>query len=217
MIIAHTPCKYKLSRIVVLVGPNGSWKSVLLRDIENLANSDVVPTERPNFSLRRIRFAMDTTSLEKQILTFTEVYSRILQEENQAVRDQVYYRKFNSSNGDISIGVVQRNLFSNFIKSKPEYFPCSHHGFLNRAIVRMDGKARLSILGEKPLGDLLKEPRNILQAIANYDDKRKEVVDRILSAFRRILVVDPTKMKNYRLRLSEVAPKHPSFEWSWTP
>jgi hypothetical protein len=76
-------------------------------------------------------------------------------------------------------------------------------------VVNLDGETRLKILDAKSSVNEIKHPTHVLGRLFTNDDIRCRVRDVGYKAFRKYLVVDPTSMANFEVRLSERPPVDP--------
>ena len=79
--------------------------------------------------------------------------------------------------------------------------------FVRVFTLRLDGKTRFDLVGEKERGDLIEQrPKNHLWALFADDDARDKVRQFTEEAFDKHFVIDPTKGAKLRVRLSDRAP-----------
>src|SRR5437667_142622 len=74
--------------------------------------------------------------------------------------------------------------------------------------IRLDGRTRFELTSDRPTGDLLGRPQNILAHLFQDDSLRKDVREIIHDAFGVYFVIDPLAGGNLRIRLSEDPPTH---------
>ncbi len=78
--------------------------------------------------------------------------------------------------------------------------------------IRLDGKNRLTLLNEQPMGDLMKAPQNPLALLFVNNELREKVRSIVLDAFGSWFVIDPTNGGKLRVRLAKRAPVNESEE-----
>ena len=81
---------------------------------------------------------------------------------------------------------------------------CSWYLAYNTLI--LDGRGRIGLINEQNAGDLQQTPQTSFQALFHDDIKRAEVRRIVHDAFDTYLVIDPTKLGKFRLRLSPTEP-----------
>jgi ABC-type cobalamin/Fe3+-siderophores transport system ATPase subunit len=186
--IATTP-------VTVFVGPNNSGKSKVLSEIHQ-------------FCLRGTKVATDV--IVDQII-FDSFTTDVAEEKIRRVT-----LKPNASEalteGHIVVGkrgarhhVAKTQLLDAFKNSNSKaarFCPW----YLQFNTLMLDGKSRITLVGEQSAGDLQQPPHTSFQALFSDDTLRNEVRRISHEAFGSYVVVDPTHLGHLRLRLSSRAP-----------
>ncbi len=85
---------------------------------------------------------------------------------------------------------------------------------LRFSLMRLDGRTRFSLTDEKPSGDLIAVPANMLVKLL-VDSKSRELVQQhITDAFGKHFQIDPTGMTTLRIRLHDTPSDQPNSELS---
>ncbi|MCF2147643.1 ATP-binding protein [Desmonostoc muscorum LEGE 12446] len=79
--------------------------------------------------------------------------------------------------------------------------------YLSFNTLLLDGKSRISLIGQQSAGDLQQPPHTSFQVLFRDDAKRDEVRRIIYDAFGTYFVIDPTSLGQLRLRLSSRPPQ----------
>lgn len=194
------PLSIRTTALTVLVGPNNSGKSQALRDIENILINQSNISKLVIADLDMLEFA-SYSEYEKCFLSVAD---------NKGDKANAPLR-FRSSLGH-----------HNALEINPAALK-DYHGdaFLRRlhcGIVfglRLDGKARLSLMTSKSAGDLLGPPDNHLGTLFQDRQARSQLCQLTFEAFDRYLVIDPTSPGTLRVRLSKRAPVDEAEEQGW--
>ena len=86
------------------------------------------------------------------------------------------------------------------------YKPYFCNFYLSFNTLRLGGGNRINLIRQQAGGDLQSQPQNILQVLFQNNQKRQEVRRIIYDAFKKYFVIDPTKLGDLRIRLSETPP-----------
>lgn len=198
------PLEVQTGRVVLIVGPNNSGKSLSLREIESWCLAQAGP--------RKIIDSLDVDfpdSTERGIELIREFEAEPPQNQptppgqfwvtEHAVSDQPTRQTWVDPNSFAS-QILQRN--PNFMRS----------WFTTWYTIRLDGRTRFSLAEPKPTGDLQLHPQNHLWALFVDDESRERVRRLTEEAFGLSLVIDPTAMNVFRIRMSQRAPSSTSEE-----
>lgn len=196
-----SPLAFDCTPVTVFVGPNNSGKSKILQEIQRYCQYP--GTTSTDVILDRIEF---------QPLSQSEAEARIAAATVPPRRDET----LTPTNRLLSIRGSRIQIhFENLVRAmmNPSLDPFTFcNNYLWHTTQIMDGRNRISLVQEQPAGDLL-EPSNSSFALLFKDDSKREELRRIIyEAFGLYLVIDPTKLGFFRLRLSRNPPSSPSLE-----
>jgi ABC-type cobalamin/Fe3+-siderophores transport system ATPase subunit len=187
------PLETDLTPITVFVGPNNSGKSKLLLEIEEFCKTGKINTKDVILSELKFTEIIDKEAeIQKHTLTPTT--------RETLAPDQIIY-----GYSKIRNKVDKNQLFQYLsdVESYREYF-CTY--YLSFNTLRLGGGNRISLIVGQSGGDLQEQPQNILQVLFQNNSKRQEVRRIIYDAFKKYFVIDPTKLGQLRIRLSETPP-----------
>jgi hypothetical protein len=88
--------------------------------------------------------------------------------------------------------------------------------FISLFTIRLDGSTRLALTMPRLSGDPRKQAQNHLWSLAQNENARILLREMTYDAFERYFLIDPTAMRLFRIKLSEVPPP-PGVEQSLTP
>jgi len=200
------PLETRPSGVVVLVGPNNSGKSLALREIEQWCNAE---------------------NLDHRVVDSMAVRFPTAPEE--ALRLARRFRVPNTPGGPESQLTI---ACYNFDKGEQHSPPVSFQGdtFKDSVVrqdsynlrlalsrpytIRLDGRNRLRLTESMRVDDLLGVPANHLIALFKDDSARERVRQLCADAFNLHFVIDPTGLKELRIRMSERAPMSSAEEQS---
>lgn len=183
--------------ITVFVGPNNSGKSQILREINQICVNG--NNNSNNKIIDRIEFlGIHENDVEKIINKirlepeFNEVIypDHILVGRNGA-RQQVYLAGYKNA-------LLNPNAFvSEFC-----------NGYLSHNTLILNGNNRINLVNTQSAGNLQEQAHTSFQMLFRDDVKRAQVRRIIYEAFGQYLVIDPTNLGNFSLRLSTNEPKN---------
>lgn len=190
---AKPPLETDTTPITVFVGPNNSGKSKVLIEIQTFCQNGTPSTT--NAILNELDFkAVSDPEAEVNSHTLTPINNEFI------------------NPGHILFGKAQHrhqldrqqlvSFFSNVTTHRHQY--CAYYVSFNT--IRIDGGSRIQLIKEQGAGDLQSHPQNSLQVLFRDDAKRQEVRRIIFDAFKKYFVIDPTKLGQFRIRLSDVEP-----------
>jgi ABC-type cobalamin/Fe3+-siderophores transport system ATPase subunit len=187
--IAATP-------VTVFVGPNNSGKSQILREVERYCRTG--QKDANDLLLAELTFSgLDPACTVQSI-------ERIRQPPNPGEAQQV---------GQIFVGSrygrqqVPLETLAQFIQAPATNVSAFCQWYLTHLTLMLDGRSRISLVGQQTAGDLQRPPESSFQVLFRDDTKRHEVRRIVLDAFGRHFVLDPTHLGQLRIRLSERAPR----------
>ena len=187
------PTQFKAAPITIVVGPNNSGKSCLLREIGTFCQK----------GMKSNAHVLDNLSFHG--LTTAEV-NRALIEMEQPVRPEE-----DMALGHIRIGkpgtvknVPHQHIEQCWTKpnDNPSFF-CQYYLFFFTLI--LDGAGRTNLCRQQAAGDL-QHPANSLAKLFTDDQLRQKVRAIIYDAFGFYLVIDPSHVGQLRIRFSAVPP-----------
>lgn len=187
-----------LRGITVFVGPNNSGKSLVLREIEQAFHVDPMPADLK--LLKSYEISWPTIGEAKQRL---DAFSRFKQP--NLPEGYVSIGRMALGGGGIEVAHFHWAEFERLLSQK-------HNAswvvtqFLKWGVVRLDGRSRFSLTDDRPGDDLTAAPTNVLSHLFQDDAVRQLVRDIVRDAFGSYLVVDPTRLGLFRLRLSSTPP-----------
>jgi hypothetical protein len=145
------PLVVPVQGVTILVGPNNSGKSLVLREIEA-----AISTNGPfdgkvvkDFSIAwptAAQFAEDVDRLKKRAPLGTPI-------------DNIYVGRFNPA-GNIEANTINlASLNQQFINKNRHWVSSQFWRFFQ---IRLDGRTRFDLTNDRPTGDLLQRPTNLL-------------------------------------------------------
>jgi energy-coupling factor transporter ATP-binding protein EcfA2 len=183
------PLIIKISPMTIFVGPNNSGKSKILSEIEKAARTG--NTHNTNVIIDSLSFHQ-INDIDKEVF---ELINSI-QPDNAG---NITIKKNNTH-----YGVTENSLRATLSNPGTDI-----NNFCN---LYLDGKTlKMNALGstmlhEQQAGDLQQKPIGNFSILFRDSKKRKELRRIIFDAFKRYIVIDPTKMGTFRLRLSDIEP-----------
>lgn len=200
---------FPLTPVTVFVGPNNSGKSRALIEIEQwlthpsppschvIANLQFQPWEEGAFRTALERIVASPHPGEANIPDHVLI-EQLRPQDNASVRFQLN----------------RKNLVAEAVNPNGPH-RSQYCNYLSLYTLRLDGRSRLSLIDEKPLGDLLRTPPNHLAKLF-VDERARSQLRRIVhEAFGKYIVIDPTNVGQVRLRLSKRAPEDLREEQGW--
>lgn len=200
---------FVLTPVTIFVGPNNSGKSRALIEIEDWVSK---PLQSGSKILENITFrALDCELFEQNLNQLSVepsegevihvghlLVERVNPQEGRTQRLQIFLE-----------GILQE-------ASNPNENPRHHYSsYLRLLTLRLDGSSRLSLVKDTSAGDLLSAPTNNLGKLFSDDEARAKVRRIIFEAFGKYLVIDPTNVGSFRLRLSMNRPSDNQEEQGW--
>ena len=187
--------------VTVFVGPNNSGKSKVLSEIYQYCSTgtrDVTNVIVENIAFEH--FSQESAEERIKQVTLHPLSNETLQPNYLIVGKKAHRLK-----------VRKADLFNSFlnIDTHTQLF-CQWYLSYNTLI--LDGRSRINLVNNQKAGDLQQPPQTSFQALFRDDIKRAEVSRIVHDAFGSYLVIAPTHLGQFRLRLSPNAPATASQE-----
>jgi ABC-type cobalamin/Fe3+-siderophores transport system ATPase subunit len=182
--------------VTIFVGPNSSGKSRVLAELHrNFYSgqrdvSDVIIDDIEVENLQPDVAALELTKMRLEPLPGESVAPGQVVIGKRGARDKLEENWFIS-------------LLINAKGSKQNFF----HYYLRHNLLFLNGQNRLNLIQQQGAGDLQSPPTTTLGILFKDRVKRKEVRRIIYDAFKSYLVVDPTNLGNFRIKLSDIEPQ----------
>ncbi len=185
--------------VTIFVGPNNSGKSKVLSEIQKYCENGNV---NHNFNL------IDDISFngvnETKIPSIISSCIQVPNDRERLSSRQIIFGKDRNQ--------IPEDLPNKFLTDPNSYKSLFCFYYLKEKTLKLDALNRISLIKEKPLGDLLKTPSNDLAILFTDDDKRLETRRIVYDAFNLFFVIDPTKSGTLRIRLSKIEPESHQLE-----
>jgi predicted ATPase len=202
------PLHLELSPVTIFVGPNNSGKSRALLEIEEFCTLE---KNEPNKILERVEYFK--WSEEGFNAALMEVKSEPLLGE-VLHKDHIYISRLKPQSNAMKRSLV--HLKTAIAEAmNPNVSLSQYNHYLSLFTLRLNGKNRLSLTDEQLTGDLQQPPTSILGKLFLNNNLREEIRRIVFDAFGQYLVVDPTYMGQFRLRLSPRPPVDEREEKGW--
>lgn len=187
--------------ITVFVGPNNSGKSQVLREIHQLCISGNQNTNN------KIIDNIELTAVSEDDVN--NVIDKIKQEPNfgeMIHQDHILIGK-NGERQQVHLPSLKSALVN---PSASLYQFCN--SYLKYITLILNGSNRINLVNKQPAGNLQASPHTSFQVLFRDNEKRYEVRRIIYEAFGQYLVIDPTNLGHFSLRLSAKEPENESEE-----
>lgn len=200
-----TPLEVDTPNVTILVGPNNSGKSLTLREIEDWClgkNPELKTIEEIS-----LEWPDTIDDFEEMLLRHKAAPPR-----NQIAQpDHIWVSRPVIRQGEES---VHQQINEN---SARQWFEQKHVGqllsfFVRLYTLRLDGRTRFDLVDPKDTGPLEEHPQNHLWALFVNDEGREKVRQFTEEAFGRHFVIDPTGMRQFRVRASDARPPSKAIE-----
>ena len=182
------------SSVTIIVGPNNSGKSLLLRELDGFLRADRRTDEFK--ILGSVSF--DPESVADCRADIDQNTCNELDGE-QSLVDHCFYSR-NGEKQQFHIPILTTWLKNPTVDAR--FFKT----YVKFNTIKLDGPNRIALVADKPLSDLTHTPQNRLAQLFRNRANRYELRRVVFEAIQAHLVVDPTKLGHVRLRLSTVAP-----------
>lgn len=197
--------------VTVLVGPNNSGKSLLLREIELWCKGGAKDNKfRILEDIKTIWPANGAEAIE-----LLRPFSFESLPGHPAAPGRFWLFKPAIANMSELRAEVREDLFQTWLDNG-DLLQLQRH-ILSYLTIRLDGRTRFTLVEPKPTGPLEHPAENHLWALFIDEDARRKVRQFTNAAFGKYFVIDPTALQQFRVRLSDVDPKDVALEQSLAP
>ena len=207
------PLELKPSAMTVFVGPNNSGKSLVLREVLQLAE---LGRTAGRHIVEGFEISLPSDEEIQSMLEDREVHvpsNETLPEGHIRVARPIP-SSGSATNLDINIGTIVHQISEGRAQRDEgsddwwrNCWPGIYTQFASLFTVALDGKTRLALTEQRPSGDLLASPVNHLVSLFQKDEARKRVRKIAYEAFGLYFVIDPTNPGNLRIRMATRPPK----------
>lgn len=188
--------------VTIFVGPNNSGKSLILREIETLAFTRFGGGREKAKTIESLEGDWPSPAkLDSWLDTFG---SRNVHQPDQV---RLWSRRPHGDPIATELSRTQLEAVARNVATDPANWAIAASYFLRWGLLRLDGRTRFELSGDRPGGDLTSEPQNALQFLFQDDVVRKALQDLIYDAFGRYLVIDPSNLGRFSLKLSDTLPE----------
>lgn len=179
--------------ITVFVGPNNAGKSLVLREVETAMTVHPFPTGLHILQDYEVRWQS-----RDEIDAFLEKAKG--PEQPHQAEGQVSIARLNP-NGGLEHTFLDLNSLYSIAggKSNKRWF-ATH--FLKFGLIRLDGRSRFNLTNDQGAGDILNPAHTVIGKLFQDESARLSARTLIYDAFHLNLVVDPTNLGSFRLRLT---------------
>lgn len=183
--------------VTILVGPNNSGKSLLLREIEAIFESHPLPNN--------LKILKDFEIVWPSLADLEALVSRMMFLSPPSLpKGHVALGRLSAVHGRETV-VLEEDMLRRIVDQKDGKGWFSHH-VLRWGAVRLDGRSRFGLTGDRRGGDLLQPSENVLAQIFKDDALREKIRALIFDAFGLYFTIDPTDLGNLRIKLSSEPP-----------
>lgn len=205
------PLDFDPGPITVIVGPNYSGKSKLIREIQwYLQHGRSSPN---NVILSHLK----TKPIDPK--SINDIIDAVIQKPNfgETLRpDHIIIGRLGSRQQVSKHDFIEAVLNFSTAEESHYYRNRAASWFFSQNTIPLDGQSRITLTNDQPFGDLNSSPTNTLQKLFRDDSIREEIRRIVADAFGLYLVVDPTNAGQLRLRLSKRPPEDLNEEQSLT-
>jgi len=191
--------------VVILVGPNNSGKSAALKEIETWCmghpgNQKIID----DLDIVMPADLVTATTLLKKIETAPDP-PEVAHESEMIIRRPPVTRT--GPPGGLKMRINFKELQGHLDNAED----VNHKRFfrekvLSNFVLRLDGRTRFSLTEQKPAGNINAAPQNHLWYLFEDDVARKTAREYTSQAFGLHVVVDPTAMQHFSVKMSPRAP-----------
>ena len=187
------PLVLPASGITVFVGPNNSGKSLVLREVESAMM--VHPFPAGLLILKDYEVRWQSRSEIDHFLANAKGPEQPNQPEGH-----VSIARLNP-NGGLEHTMLNLDGLYSIAEAKTDkrWFATQ---FLKYGVIRLDGRSRFNLTNDQSAGDILNPAQNIIGKLFQDESARGSARALIYDAFRLNLIVDPTNLGTFRLRLT---------------
>ena len=183
--------------VIIIVGPNNSGKSLVLRELEQHFTIAGGPSDKKIIKDYEIE-CPNQTEIENLIEK-----SKHYVPPNLSI-DLVTIGRVNPTGGIETANLHRQSLFVMANSGNKDFVA---HNLLRWGLIRLDGRSRFNLTNDQQAGDLLGAPTNVLSHLFQDDATRIRVRNIVKDAFGVYYVIDPTNLGQLRIRLSRDAPQ----------
>jgi ABC-type polar amino acid transport system ATPase subunit len=195
------PLTFKPGGVTVLVGPNNSGKSLILREIETFSRMGSTEDRK---IIDNISYILPNRDKLREILV-----SKSLQPlSNENVREgDIFVGRINLIEGQLDKILMPLNallsILDNYNKVPDKDIPgfiCSNS--INLFTIRLDGKTRFALTDDRLFDDLQREPTSHLMALFKDAKSRRTIRNITADTFGLYFTIDPAGLNRFRIRMS---------------
>lgn len=182
--------------ITIFVGPNNSGKSLVLREIERAFREHPFPG-----GLHILKdYEVEWPSIEgvKQAINTAK------QSSPDVPLGYVVLGRINPDGGREAQQMDEKSILQVMQQRTDKHWLVTQ--YLRWGVIRLDGRSRFNLTNDREGGDLLGLPQNVLAHLFQDDPVRLKVRALVNDAFGLNFVIDPTKLGQLRIRLSDATP-----------
>lgn len=204
---SSSPLKIPIDGITIFVGPNNSGKSLVLRELEAVITSGVDLNALKLLSDVEIKW-IEKTELHQLIDILRNLHAKAI----DVPADHVQIGRMNP-HGGYEAANIHVATADQIVDGKTNWRWLTQN-ILRFSLLRLDGRTRFSLTDDKPSGDLLSIPANMLVKLLTHKNSRELVQKHIKDAFVKHFQIDPTGMLTLRIRLHDKPSEQPQSELS---
>lgn len=180
--------------ITLFVGPNNSGKSLLLREIETIASTDILSNNFKIITNFDIKWP-DEATLDKRI------EAAKANTPPGGPSGHVEFKRLNP-NGVRDAEYIDINFLKECVSGKMQKGWVAK-SLIRWRVIRLDGRSRFNLTNDQRGGDLEKPPQNVLVNLFQNEETRARVRALVKDAFNVNLYVDPTDLGQLRIKLAD--------------
>lgn len=197
---ASGPLEIECPNVTIVVGPNNSGKSLLLREIETWCVGNEMHIEVDYKSVSSIELTLpENGATAMEMLT---PFRGAPRNSETTLAGHYWLSKPNAS-GEHRMqmpGNLIQTAFDDMQLMQIRFY------FVRFFTMRLDGRTRFALVQSQPTGPLEQQPANLLWALFKDSTARETIREFTRDAFGSYFVVDPTGMSAFRARLSPTPP-----------
>lgn len=188
--------------IIILVGPNNSGKSLALKEIESWCIGGVTSTNKiiENLTIKYPEGLDEASILLKKIETNPNL--------DEQHHPEVIHLRRPVVGTNTNPHIVKSTLDNKTLKellANPDDINLNRRFreiVVSNFVIRLDGRTRFLLTEAKPSGNLASTPQNHLWQLFVDDAARQTAREFTSQAFGLNLVIDPTAMTEFRIKMS---------------
>ncbi|MCF6112215.1 ATP-dependent nuclease [Mesorhizobium muleiense] len=179
--------------ITVFVGPNNAGKSLILKELEEAFNVHPFPTGLKILLDYEVAWPAKS-SIEGSLKQFDSLQDSSIPE------GYIALGRIHPNEGRQSQQFDKNQILQMGASASDKRWWTTQ--FLRWGVIRLDGRSRFNLTNDRPGGDLLGPPANVLAHLFQNGPARKKVREFVFDAFGLNLTIDPTNLGQLRIRLS---------------